>query len=163
MSQKSINDLNINSITLSNSNYASSEGYTAQENTLTTNNSGVLLVNNVPISSGGSSNIRSNIYRSPTENYIPITSNTIYSHEFLFSDFNVTPDTAINVTFSTYNTSTPGTVLDPSTVPIWNILLTRVTDTGSTASVVINYCGIVISGDSAVLPLESINIFIMNN
>ena len=53
MSQKSITDLNINSITLSNSNYAGTEGYTAQANTLTTNNAGVLLVNDVPISSGG--------------------------------------------------------------------------------------------------------------
>ena len=57
MSQKSINDLNINSITLSNSNYASSEGYTAQENTLTTDNSGSLLVNGFPISSGGGSDV----------------------------------------------------------------------------------------------------------
>jgi hypothetical protein len=53
MSQKSINDLNLNSITISNSNYSNSKGYTAQSNTLETNNSGVLLVNGVPISSGG--------------------------------------------------------------------------------------------------------------
>jgi hypothetical protein len=53
MSQKSITELNINSITLSNSNYAGLTGYTAQSSTLETNNAGVLLVNGVPISSGG--------------------------------------------------------------------------------------------------------------
>jgi hypothetical protein len=53
MSQKSITDLNINSITLSNSNYAGLTGFTAQSSTLYTSNSGVLLVNGVPISSGG--------------------------------------------------------------------------------------------------------------
>ena len=57
MSSRSITDLNINSITLSNSNYSGLTGYTAQSNTLTTNNSGVLLVNNVPISSGGGGSV----------------------------------------------------------------------------------------------------------
>lgn len=57
MSQKSITDLNINSITLSNSNYASTEGYTTQSSTLLTSNSGVLLVNGVPISSGGGGDV----------------------------------------------------------------------------------------------------------
>jgi hypothetical protein len=53
MSQKSITDLNINSITLNNSNYSNVSGYVAQSNTLETNNAGILLVNGVPISSGG--------------------------------------------------------------------------------------------------------------
>ena len=53
MSQKSINELNLNSITISNSNYSNSKGYTAQSNTLETNNAGALLVNGLPISSGG--------------------------------------------------------------------------------------------------------------
>ena len=53
MSQKSISDLNLNSITISNSNYSNISGYTAQYNTLQTNNTGELLVNGVPISSGG--------------------------------------------------------------------------------------------------------------
>ena len=55
MSQKSINELNLNSITISNSNYSNSKGYNAQSNTLETNNAGVLLVNGLPISSGGGS------------------------------------------------------------------------------------------------------------
>jgi hypothetical protein len=53
MSQKSITELNINSITLNNSNYAGLAGYTAQSSTLETNNAGVLLVNGVSINSGG--------------------------------------------------------------------------------------------------------------
>ena len=53
MSERSINELSLNSITISNSNYSNSKGFTAQSNTLQTNNAGVLLVNGVPISSGG--------------------------------------------------------------------------------------------------------------
>ena len=53
MSEKSINELSLNSITISNSNYSNSKGFTAQSNTLQTNNAGVLLVNGIPISSGG--------------------------------------------------------------------------------------------------------------
>lgn len=53
MSEKSINELNLNSITISNSNYSNSKGYTAQSNTLETNNAGVLLINGIPISGGG--------------------------------------------------------------------------------------------------------------
>jgi len=53
MSQKSISDLNLNSITISNSNYSNVSGYVEQANTLQTNNAGELLVNGVPISSGG--------------------------------------------------------------------------------------------------------------
>jgi hypothetical protein len=53
MSANSITELNLNSITISNSNFSNSKGFTAQSNTLETNNAGVLLVNGVPISSGG--------------------------------------------------------------------------------------------------------------
>jgi hypothetical protein len=62
MSQKSISDLNLNSITISNSNYSNISGYTAQYNTLQTNNTGELLVNGVPISSGGGGDTFNQIY-----------------------------------------------------------------------------------------------------
>jgi len=58
MSQKSITDLNLNSITISNSNNSNVSGYKPQENTLTTDNTGQLLVNNLPISSGGGGSLK---------------------------------------------------------------------------------------------------------
>lgn len=57
MSSKSINELSLNSISITNSNYSKNPLYVAQENTLTTNNAGVLLVNGVPISSGGGGSV----------------------------------------------------------------------------------------------------------
>ena len=59
MSQKSITDLNLNSITISNSNYAKIDpaDFTLEENTLVTNADGALLLNNFRVLSSSSSKI----------------------------------------------------------------------------------------------------------
>lgn len=59
MSQKSITDLNLNSIVISNSNYAKTDPttFTLEENTLVTNADGALLLNNFRVLSSSSSKI----------------------------------------------------------------------------------------------------------
>ena len=57
MSQKSITDLNLNSIVISNSNYANTQGFAPEENTLVTNPDGALLLNGYKVSSSSSSKI----------------------------------------------------------------------------------------------------------
>jgi hypothetical protein len=163
MSAKSITELNLNSVTISNSNNSNVSGYKPQENTLTTDNTGQLLVNNLPISSGGSSNIRSGIYNNPSGQYITLSANTVYTHEFLFPFFNVTPQTVVNVTFSEYTTVSPGTIIDPAGLPLWSVIDITPSNSGTTASIVIKYIGAVMSGGTSNLGLQSLNIMIMNN
>ena len=57
MSQKSITDLNLNSIVINNSNYAKTQGFTQEENTLVTNADGALLLNSFKVLSSSSSKI----------------------------------------------------------------------------------------------------------
>lgn len=81
MSQKSINDLNLNSITISNSNDSKNPSYVPQENTLTTNNSGTLLMNGLPISVGitlTTYSLSDDTPLVPVDQYTPIFSTEIY-------------------------------------------------------------------------------------
>lgn len=49
MSEKSITNLNLNSINISNSDFANAQGYIAHSNILATNNNGSLILNNIPV------------------------------------------------------------------------------------------------------------------
>ena len=57
MAEKSITNLSLNSITISNSDFANASGYTAQSNILATNNTGNLILNDFNVLSSSSSKI----------------------------------------------------------------------------------------------------------
>ena len=106
--------------------------------------------------------IRGAIYNSTTTGFITITPNTVYSHEFQFENFNVSPNTIVNVTFSEYTTIQDGSTITPQEVPIWQVIdITPVQDS-TTGKITIKFVGIVMTPSTQTLGLQSLNIMIMN-
>jgi hypothetical protein len=114
---------------------------------------------------GGSSVIRSAIYKAPSSPYLIINSNTVYSHQFDFTDFNVSANTVVNLTFDTASNFPDGTVVDPNTtpLPIYQVIGLSFSNSGTTGSITVKFIGIILSGGTASFGLVSLNIIAMNN
>jgi len=110
----------------------------------------------------GNSNIRSAVYNNPNGNYIPITSNTVYSHQFEFPNFNVSANTVVNITFSEYTTVQDGTKVTATNTPIWQIIDIIPQNNDTTGYITVKFVGLVMSETVENLGLQSINIMIIN-
>ena len=96
MSQKSITDLNLNSITISNSNYANIDNFTLKKNTLETNADGALLLNSFKVLSSSSSKIISLIEVPQT---IAVDTPLVLNLDLFEYDFVCTADSLCTITY----------------------------------------------------------------
>jgi len=111
------------------------------------------------------SNIRSALYKSTTLPYISYNSNTVYSHQFEFPNFNVSTNTVVNITFAQAIAVTVGQVIDPNTtqLPIWEVLGIGFTNNGTTGIITVLFIAVILSGGTDPYALVSLDIIAMNN
>jgi len=114
---------------------------------------------------GGSSVIRSALYKSTSAPFLSINTNTVYSHQFDFTDFNVSANTVVNVTFDTAASFPDGTVVDPATtpLPIYQVIGLIFSNNGTTGSITVRFISTILTGATTTFGLVSLNIIAMNN
>jgi len=112
------------------------------------------------------SNIRSALYKSTTFPFLSYNVNTVYSHQFEFTNFNVsTINTFVNITFCPATAINVGTVVDPNTtqLPIWEVLGIGLTNSGTTGIITVQFIAVLLSGGTDPYGLVSLGIMVMNN
>ncbi|MDB4353089.1 hypothetical protein OAA60_06635 [Porticoccaceae bacterium] len=110
------------------------------------------------------SNIRSALYKTTTSPFLTFNNNTVYSHQFEFTNFNVsTLNTVVNITFAPATGISAGTIVDPYTLPIWEVLGIGLTNSGTTGIITVQFIATFLSGGTDLSGLVSLGVMVMNN